>query len=160
MSEKEKTISSLVLRLAMTGLVAGVAIGAFAAFRESEANAIVANVESIYWILAVFLSFQLVSSFIKRLHIWRGLLKADSSETVGLLIGSTIFGTALGGAIFLIPVVSLATLLRRLGSWELLTQIYSALAWREFGIVMLFVTATSCILATYLYQTRVRPPTA
>jgi len=154
MSEKEKTISSLVLRLAMTGLVAGVAIGAIAALRESEAEAIVATVESNYWILAIFLSVQLVSSFIRRLQIWRDLLKADVSETVGLLIGSTIFGTVLAGAIFMIPVVSLATMLRRLGSWEMLSQLYSALAWREFGIVMLFVTATSCILATYLYQKR------
>ena len=151
MSEKERTISSLVIRLAMTGLVAGVAVGALAAFQEREADAIVATVESLYWILALFLSVQLVSSFIR---IWRDLLKADTSETVGLLIGSTIFGTVLAGAIFMIPVVSLATLLRRLGSWEMLSQLYSALAWREFGIVMLFVTATSCILATYLYQKR------
>ena len=151
MSEKERTISSLVIRLAMTGLVAGVAVGALAAFQEREADAIVATVESLYWILALFLSVQLVSSFIRK---WRDLLKADTSETVGLLIGSTIFGTVLAGAIFMIPVVSLATLLRRLGSWEMLSQLYSALAWREFGIVMLFVTATSCILATYLYQKR------
>ena len=154
MSEKEKTISSLVLRLAMTGLVAGVAVGALAAFQEREADAIVATVESLYWILALFLSFQLVSLFIRKSQIWRELLKADANETVGLLIGSTIFGTVLAGAIFMIPVVSLATMLRRLGSWEMLSQLYSALAWREFGIVMLFVTATSCILATYLYQKR------
>ncbi|MCH8063162.1 MAG: hypothetical protein IH861_11735 [Chloroflexi bacterium] len=154
MSEKERTISSLVIRLAMTGLVAGVAVGALAAFQEREADAIVATVESLYWILALFLSVQLVSSFIRKLQIWRDLLKADTSETVGLLIGSTIFGTVLAGAIFMIPVVSLATMLRRLGSWEMLSQLYSALAWREFGIVMLFVTATSCILATYLYQKR------
>ncbi|MCH9009645.1 MAG: hypothetical protein IIC21_03350 [Chloroflexi bacterium] len=154
MSEKEKTISSLVLRLALSGLVAGVAVGALAAFQQRDANAIVATVESNYWILAVFLSVQLVTIFIKRLQIWRDLVKADVSETVGLLIGSTIFGTVLAGAIFMIPVVSLATMLRRLNSLEMLSQLYSALAWREFGIVMLFVTATSCILATYLYQKR------
>ncbi len=150
MSDKEKTISSLVLRLAMTGLVAGVAIGAFAASQEREADAIVATVESLYWILAIFLCVQLVTLFIRRLQVWRDLLKADVSETLGLLIGSTIFGTVLAGAFFMIPVVSLASLLRRIGPWEILPRLHAALAWGDYGIVVAVTTIAACGLAVWL----------
>ena len=88
MSEKEKTISSLVLRLAMTGLIAGVVIGAFAAFRESQALAIVSVVESLYWILAIFLSVQLVVKVMDtyEITVYEGL-NAESTSTTS----STVF---------------------------------------------------------------------
>ena len=152
MSEKEKTISSLVFRLAMTGLIAGVAIGAFAAFRESEVHAIVSAVESLYWILGIFLSVQLVVSFIRRLQVWRELLKADVGETVVLLIGTSIFGTVLAGVIFMVPVVSIATLMQSIGPWEILPELHAALAWREYAVVLAATTIAAGWLAVWFYR--------
>lgn len=152
MSEKEKTISSLVLRLAMTGLVVGVAIGALAAFRGNEADAIVATAESLYWILAIILPVQLFFVIVKRWRFWRDLLNADTGETVGLLIVSSIFGAALAGAVFMIPVVSLASLLRQIGPWEILPGLHAALSWWGYGVVVVATAITAGGLAVWLYR--------
>ncbi len=152
MSEKEKTISSLVLRLAMAGLLVGVAIGALAASRGSDADAIVATVESLYWVLAIVLPVELLFLTVRRWRIWHDLLNADARETLGLLIGSSIFGTFLAGAIFMIPVVSLARLFQQIGPWEILPGLHAALAWREYGIVMAATTIMACGLAVWLHR--------
>ena len=69
---------------------------------------------------------------------------------MGLMIGIGAFGAALAMTTFLLPVAAFAYLLRRVGPWELLPDIYAALAWREFGIVLLSTTAAATLLATYL----------
>lgn len=154
MSEKEKTISSLVLRLALTGFATGVALAAVAVFRTGGAGSLVDAFQGFYWVLSLVLSVQLVVLFVRRWQTWQDLLNVDASETIGLLIGSSMFGTLLAMAVSLIPIASFGYAFRKLGPWEILPDIYASLAWREFGIVMVITTATACILATRLYQSR------
>lgn len=152
MSQKEQTISNLVMSLAGAGFLIGTVVGAVSVFRSSGQAGIVVGVEGLFLVMAFLLPVALVFAAARNWRSWQAMLRADAAETVGLMIGIGAFGSTLAMAAFVLPVVAFAYLLRRVGPWDLLPDVYAALAWQQFGIVLLVTTATATLLGAYLHQ--------
>ena len=150
--EKEEAVTYLFTRLCLTGLGAGTVVGAYAAFRFTAADSITATAARFFWVLAIALPLTLLAATVNKWLAWSNMRRVDTSEALGLLIGTAILGTLVASGIYLVPSVSFPYLFRGMESESLKASLLAAFNWRDLGLVVVTTTVTAGLQAVRLYR--------